>query len=128
MTTDNNKEKIRNLRRSLHREPELSGQETLTAARIKDFIVEHHPAEVKNHIGGNGLAAVFKYAEEGPVVMIRCELDALPIEESNSFEHRSFNPGVSHKCGHDGHMAIVAGLIFWFFEQNFHRRKIILLL
>ena len=127
MTTDNNIEKIRKLRRALHREPELSGQEKMTAARIKDFVLRHHPAEIRSHIGGNGLAVVFKYAEEGPVVMIRCELDALPIEESNRFEHRSLNPGVSHKCGHDGHMAIVAGLIFWLREQSFLRGKVILL-
>jgi metal-dependent amidase/aminoacylase/carboxypeptidase family protein len=42
-------------------------------------------------------------SKEGETVLFRCELDALPIEEINSFEHRSLINGVSHKCGHDGH-------------------------
>ena len=62
-----------------------------------------------------------------PIVAIRCELDALPILEQNQFDHRSINHGVSHKCGHDGHMAIVAGLIFWIKKQTFKSGKIILL-
>ena len=59
--------------------------------------------------------------------MIRCELDALPIEEKNTFGHRSIHKGISHKCGHDGHMAIVSGLVFWIKEQAFERGKIVLL-
>jgi amidohydrolase len=54
-------------------------------------------------------------------------LDALPIEEKNNFDHHSTVKGVSHKCGHDGHMAMVAGLIFWIKEQDFKSGKIILL-
>ncbi len=46
----------------------------------------------------------------GPSVLFRCELDALPIDEINHFSYRSMKYGVSHKCGHDGHMAIMVGL------------------
>jgi hypothetical protein len=49
---------------------------------------------------------VFAGAEPGPTVHLRCELDALPIQESNRFAHRSAVNGVAHLCGHDGHMAI----------------------
>lgn len=73
------------------------------------------------------MAVVHAFSSDGPNIVIRCELDALPIEEENDFEHRSLNSGVSHKCGHDGHMAIVAGLVFWLKEQNFDRGKVILL-
>lgn len=114
------------LRRELHRHPELSGEESQTAKRIKDFLIENGATHITTYIGGNGLAASFAFASHGPVVMIRCELDALPIEEANDFLHRSLNKGVSHKCGHDGHMSIVAGLIFWLNQQSFKHGAVIL--
>ncbi|MBC8215621.1 MAG: amidohydrolase [Candidatus Marinimicrobia bacterium] len=120
-------EKIKSLRRELHRYPELSGQEAETAARIKKFIEKHHHTKIIENIGGNGLAVVHEFSNNGPNIVIRCELDALPIEEVNNFEHRSLNNGIAHKCGHDGHMAIVAGLVFWLKEQDFKKGKVILL-
>jgi amidohydrolase len=60
--------------------------------------------------------AIFNFADgaqensNAKTVVFRCELDAIPVEEKNEFRHVSTNKGVSHKCGHDGHMAIVAGL------------------
>jgi metal-dependent amidase/aminoacylase/carboxypeptidase family protein len=99
------------LRKELHQHPELSGSEVNTASRIHSFVMKHHPTEIITGLGGNGMAVVYRFAEEGPTVVIRCELDALPIEEVNDFSYRSGHPGVSHKCGHDGHMATVAGLV-----------------
>lgn len=118
---------IQYLRKTLHRYPELSGLEINTAKRIQAFIELHHPTKIITHLGGHGLAAIYEYAKEGPCILIRCELDALPIEEKNDFPHQSSIKGVAHKCGHDGHMAIVAGLIFWLKTQNFKTGKIILL-
>ncbi|TVZ25324.1 amidohydrolase [Gillisia sp. Hel_I_86] len=120
-------EKIIALRKELHQHPELSGEEIETARRIKNFLAHHPPSKLIENIGGHGLAAIYTYGKEGPVIMIRCELDALPIEEANLFEYRSKINGVSHKCGHDGHMAIVAGLSSWIKEQNYKSGKIILL-
>lgn len=119
--------KITGLRRQLHRYPELSGEEAETAQRIQEFLEEHHEPHFVCNIGGHGLAAVYEFEEEGPRVMFRCELDALPIEEANTFPHCSTRRGVSHKCGHDGHMAIVAGLGLWLREHPFKRGKVILL-
>ncbi|MEH6407928.1 MAG: amidohydrolase [Leeuwenhoekiella sp.] len=119
--------KIKKLRKDLHQNPELSGKEINTAKRIKAFINAHNPTEIIENIGGNGLAAIYNFSDNGPVVMIRCELDALPISETNTFDHRSAFENISHKCGHDGHMAIVAGLIFWIKKQHFKKGKIILL-
>jgi amidohydrolase len=110
--------KIKELRKELHRYPELSGQEVETSRRIAKFINENKGGKVIENIGGNGLAVVHRFSEEGPVVVIRCELDALPIVEENDFDHRSVHQGISHKCGHDGHMALVAGLIFWLKDQK----------
>ena len=115
------------LRKELHQNPELSGQEFETARRIRRFIEEHNPTNIIENIGGSGLAVVYDFPLDGPTVTIRCELDALPIQEENEFRHRSTVNGISHKCGHDGHMAIVAGLIFWIKEQTFSSGKIVLL-
>lgn len=118
---------IHQLRRDLHQYPELSGQEALTAQRIETFIRTYHDTEIISGLGGHGLAAVYPFSDEGPTIVFRCELDALPIEEVNSFGHRSAYTGISHKCGHDGHMAIVAGLIFWLKQQAFSKGRVVLL-
>ena len=86
---------IEELRKELHRYPELSGSEINTAERIKSFIETHHNTKIIDTIGGTGLAAIYSYPEEGPVIMIRCELDALPIQEENIFEHQSTKKGIS---------------------------------
>lgn len=114
------------LRHKLHKYPELSGKEKETARRIVDFIQKYNPDKMIENIGGYGLAAVYKFGK-GPTVMIRCDLDGLPINEETNLEYKSTNIGVSHKCGHDGHMTIVAGLAPWLAERPFDRGRVILL-
>lgn len=97
-------------RRHLHRLPELSGCEKNTAVLVKQKMMALNPDQVFDHLGGHGLAFVFDSGVTGDRVLFRCELDALPIQELNDFEHRSVHEGVSHKCGHDGHMAIIYAL------------------
>jgi len=97
-------------RQTLHRYPELSGEEKDTAARIKTFLQQQKPDEIIENIAGHGIAAVFDSGKDGPTLLLRSDLDALPIEEVNDFAHKSRNEGVGHKCGHDGHMAILAGV------------------
>ncbi|NJN77870.1 MAG: amidohydrolase [Saprospiraceae bacterium] len=118
---------IKSLRKELHQNPELSGFEVNTARIIKTFIQRNYDTKIIENIGGNGLAVVYDFGKNGKTVVIRCELDALPIEEKNDFPHRSKNKGISHKCGHDGHIAIVAGLVFWIKEQTFQSGRIVLL-
>lgn len=118
-------EKLKLLRKELHRYPELSGHETETARRIKKSIEKCHNIKIIENIGGNGLAVITEFSNSGPTIVIRCELDALPIEEVNDFEYHSVNKGISHKCGHDGHMAIVAGLVSWLDQQDFKNGKVI---
>lgn len=115
------------LRKLLHRFPELSGNETETAKRISGFLNSYKPTKLIEGIGGNGVAAVYSYFGSGPTVLIRCELDALPIEEINTFEHRSEDEHVSHKCGHDGHMSIVAGLAIHLSKNRPKTGKVVLL-
>lgn len=115
------------LRKDLHQHPELSGLEKETARRIVAFITARHPpAELIAGIGGHGLAFVYDYPADGPTVMLRCELDALPIQEPQGLAHRSRTAGTSHKCGHDGHMSIVAGVALWLRSQLFTRGRVVL--
>jgi len=97
------------LRHELHRNPELSGQETNTSSAIASFMKRYRPDRTVR-LGDTGLAFVFEGAQPGSCVVYRAELDALPIDESGSPVYCSREPGISHACGHDGHMAILAGL------------------
>lgn len=103
-------EKVTNLRHTLHQHPELSGRERMTALRIKDFLQAQDPDQLVEGLGGHGIAAVYDSGNEGPTVLLRAELDALPIDEVNNIPYRSRHQGVSHACGHDGHMAILSGV------------------
>ena len=97
-------------RSELHRFPELSGEEQDTARRVKIMLSAHDPDRIITGIGGHGIAAIYDGGTAGPTVLIRSELDALPIRERSDVSHASTFPGKAHLCGHDGHMAIVAGL------------------
>lgn len=90
------------LRHELHRFPEVSGEEHETAKRIAQRMRDLG-AEVIEGLGGMGVAAVFGTGAK--TLMIRAELDALPILEDFGPEYRSLTEGVGHLCGHDGHMA-----------------------
>lgn len=118
---------ILQLRRTLHQHPELSGCEEKTAQKIVDFFVPLAPDQIVEGLGGNGLAFVFSGRESGPTVMLRCELDALPIQESNPINYRSVTDGISHKCGHDGHMAILAAVGKALAAKRPRRGKVVLL-
>jgi amidohydrolase len=98
------------LRQHLHKHPELSGDEVRTANYILQQFSLFNPDRIYQQLGGDGLAFCFDSGEMGPNVLFRSELDALPIQEVNTFSHRSIHQGVSHKCGHDGHMAILMAL------------------
>ena len=110
MNSEKSLNQLVELRRSIHQNPELSGVEHETAALMAKKLALLKPDALITNIGGCGVAAKFNAKEDGPCVLFRAELDALSIEEINDFSYRSKNPGVSHKCGHDGHMAIIYGL------------------
>lgn len=97
-------------RRHLHRHPELSGEEMGTAREITDALKPLSPTHIVTGLGGHGVAAVFDSGKEGPTVLFRAELDALPITERNDIAWVSQIPGKSHVCGHDGHMTMLLAL------------------
>lgn len=114
------------LRHQLHSQPELSNKEYKTAQTIVDFMEDYHPYEVI-HLGDTGRAFVFKGAEEGKTTVFRAELDALPIEENTRVKYASIYNGVSHACGHDGHMTILAGMAQQLSANPPRKGKVILL-
>ncbi len=118
---------LTDLRRELHRRPELSGEERETAARLRAILEECGPAELLTGLGGEGLAAVFTGPEKGPTVVFRAETDALPIPEEELFPHASLREGISHKCGHDGHMAILIGVARYLKDRPLRRGRLVLL-
>jgi amidohydrolase len=115
------------LRKKLHQNPEVSGRETQTAKIIFTFLEKYAPDEIITNVGSNGIIAIYKGHQSGKNVLFRCELDALPIQEINTFDHRSVNNGVSHKCGHDGHMAILCGLAIELSKNRPDKGMVILL-
>jgi amidohydrolase len=114
-------------RRQLHSEPEVSGNEINTSRKIVDFIESTNPSKVIMGIGGHGFAVVFDSGNAGPTVMLRADLDALPIQESNKFAHRSLVKGVAHLCGHDGHSTILAGVAFMLKQNQPKKGRVVLL-
>ncbi|QDH78865.1 amidohydrolase [Echinicola soli] len=115
------------LRKDIHQHPDLSNDEAATAHRIKDFFEPLKPDKVIDKIGGNGLAFIYEGKGKGPTTMIRCELDGLPISEESTAKHKSIVEGKSHTCGHDGHMAIVAGVGMTLAENPISKGRVILL-
>jgi amidohydrolase len=93
------------LRRDFHRFPELGFQERRTAS-----IVAHELAalglELRTGIAETGIVALIEGKQPGPVVLLRFDMDALPIQEQTGAEYASQNSGVMHACGHDAHTAI----------------------
>lgn len=120
-------QELKKLRQQLHQQPDLSGEEALTAQTIENFLLPSRPAQIIRKLGGNGIAFLYHSGKPGPRIGLRCELDALPIQEVNNWPHRSRVAGISHKCGHDGHMAMVAGIGHWLKDNPPHRGSVLLL-
>jgi amidohydrolase len=93
------------LRRDFHRHPELGFQEVRTAGVVTRTLTELG-LEVTPGIGKTGVVALLEGNQPGPVVMLRFDMDALPIVEETGAEYASENHGVMHACGHDAHTAI----------------------
>ncbi|MEC0181609.1 M20 family metallopeptidase [Paenibacillus peoriae] len=100
-------------RRYLHKNPEISFQESNTAAFVADKL-ESWGIEVRRQVGGHGVVGTIRGAKPGPVVMLRADMDALPIQDEKDCEYRSGVDGVMHACGHDGHTSILLGTARYF--------------
>lgn len=116
------------LRKELHRMAELSEHEHDTAKRVAKELKPFQPDLLIENLGGTGVAAVFEGDLPGKTLLFRAELDALPIQEINDFEHKSATEGVSHKCGHDGHMTTLLALAEKLHKEELpHKGRVVLL-
>lgn len=117
---------LKTIRKTLHTNPELSEKEYLTQQIIIDFLNEKSNFHLQK-IADTGVLATFESENSGPTVLIRGDIDALPILETNTFEHISNTKGISHKCGHDGHTTILLGLAQLITEKPLTKGKLLLL-
>lgn len=115
------------LRQHLHQNPELSGKEINTTQHIRAFIEKTNPTQIIDLAEGKGLAAIYDSKRPGPVLLFRADTDALPINETIEIFYCSENKNISHKCGHDGHSAILAGLALLLQKNQLQKGKVILL-
>lgn len=93
------------IRHELHSHPELSGYEVWTSNFIVMQLQKLGVSKIHTGFSQHSIVAEIDGKKAGKTLLFRCELDALPIQEANSFAHRSTQQGISHKCGHDGHSA-----------------------
>lgn len=95
-------------RRDLHQHPELGFRETRTAALVAEQL-EALGLEVRTGVGRTGVVALLQGGRPGPTVMLRADMDALPIQEISDAPYASQVANVMHACGHDGHVAMGLG-------------------
>ena len=101
-------EEIQAIRRDIHAHPELSYQEH----RTSDVVVkklEEWGIPIIRGLAGTGIVGVLKNGSGSKSIGLRADMDALPMQELNEFEHTSKNEGIMHACGHDGHTAMLLG-------------------
>lgn len=101
-------EEVINIRREIHSNPELGMEEHNTSKLIENKLNELN-LEVCTGIGNTGVVGLLRGEEEGKTILLRADMDALPLEELTDLPFKSKNKGVMHACGHDAHVAILLG-------------------
>jgi amidohydrolase len=104
------RQQLINWRRDFHQNPELAFEEYRTAGIVAEEL-NRLGLEVQTGVGQTGVVGVLEGAQDGPTVLVRADMDALPIHEENQFTYKSAVPGKMHACGHDGHTAIALGVV-----------------
>ena len=105
------------VRRDLHQHPELGFQEVRTAGIVAETLTGLG-LEVQTGVGQTGVVALLEGARPGPNVLLRFDMDALPIQEESSNAYISTRPGVMHACGHDGHVSMGLALADLFVRRQ----------
>jgi amidohydrolase len=97
-------------RRDFHMHPELSNREERTSRVVAERLRALGLTDVKTGVGKYGVTALLVGGKPGPVVAVRADMDALPIQEVNDVPYKSQTPGVKHACGHDVHTTVELGV------------------
>jgi len=101
-------ERIIQARRDLHRIPEPAYTEEKTSAYVADYLTREG-LQVRTGLARFGVVGLLATGRPGPTLMLRADMDALPVTEETGLPFASIHPGAMHACGHDGHMAMVLG-------------------
>jgi amidohydrolase len=110
-------ERIVRIRRELHQIPEPAYTEKKTSATVAERLKEAG-LEVRTGIARYGVSGLLRTGRPGPTLMIRADMDALPVGEQTGLPFSSTHPGAMHACGHDAHMAMVLGAALVLREMN----------
>ena len=105
------------IRHHLHQNPELSNEEVQTTASIRGWLQEAG-IRVANFPLKTGLIAEVGGLHEGPIIALRADIDALPVQEATGLAYASLVPGTMHACGHDFHTAAILGAAFLLKQQE----------
>src|SRR5256714_13164252 len=97
-------------RRDFHMHPELSNHEERTSRVVAERLRAIGLEDIKTGVGKYGVTALLRGTKPGPVVAVRADMDALPIQEVNDVPYKSLVPNVKHACGHDAHTTIELGV------------------
>jgi amidohydrolase len=103
---NNLKDELIQLRRDFHKHPELGFKEFRTSKIVADYL-EKYGLKVTRGIAETGVMGLLEGKNPGPTLLLRADMDALPIQEENEVPYRSVNNGIMHACGHDAHTAIL---------------------
>jgi len=114
-------------RRHLHQTPELLFETAQTASFVAERLREFGVDEIHEGIAENGVVAVIEGQAPGPVIGLRADMDALPIQEARDLPHKSQVPGKMHACGHDGHTTMLLGAARYLAETRSFRGRVALL-
>ncbi len=95
-------------RRDIHKHPELGFNEVRTSQLIADKL-KSYGLDVQTGVGKTGVIGTLKGKAKTPVIALRADMDALPIQETGTNDYKSVHDGVMHACGHDGHVAMLLG-------------------
>jgi len=103
---NNLKDELIQLRRDFHKHPELGFKEFRTSKIVADYL-EECGLKVTRGIAKTGVMGLLEGKNPGPTLLLRADMDALPIQEANKVSYKSVNSGIMHACGHDAHTAIL---------------------
>jgi hippurate hydrolase len=103
---------LKQIRREIHANPELSYEEVQTAELVARKLTEWGIPIIRG-LGGTGVVGVIRNGTSSRAVGIRADMDALPLQEHNTFAHKSKNDGKMHACGHDGHTTMLLGAAYY---------------
>jgi len=108
---------LQQIRRDLHAHPELCYEEQRTSDVVADKLAEWGIPVIRG-MGITGVVGIIKHGKSSRSIGLRADMDALPMQEVNTFPHASVHPGKMHACGHDGHTAMLLGAAKYLAEHR----------